>query len=418
MKLKKTGMKLIACCLAVSMLSGCSFGGKANSVETIEEPEVKQTEEVVEEKIDEEIEEEPEEEVAAVDEEEGFVTIDGQSIPTISVVGDEINGYIELNEGKWVRFKDEDLSTDDDMIVATAQAISSTQKSIITLITYDTDLGAELFAQLGGQDMENDGGENVQSAKVTLGDGIEAYQLYCYYPSDDTFFVTWYFDGDDGYVHYVGVEFPEEEIFAFDLCEKNYICGDGSSVSETESSSTENTVNAADGDIATVKASLETPAKLNEWVETKTYCVKAQEYRTVYFRIIGITRGAAAQEAIDAYNDSDHLVKLQDLEEDDLEYCYCDYEVYFPEDFPQEEWGISTVDLDFSICNTKDSGAIANYIGLSTTWEINEDPDEFFAGDTYSGRFVFAMVKDFKDFLLKYYYYENEEPVVVYADPN
>ena len=153
--------------------------------------------------------------------------------------------------------------------------------------------------------------ENIEGATVTLGDGIEAFQVYCYYPSDDTFLVTWYFDGDDGYVHYVGVEFPAEEMFAFDLCEKNYTSGDGSSVSETASSSTSNTVNAADGDITTVKASLETPAKLNEWVETKTYCVKAQEYRTVYFRIIGITRGAAAQEAIDAYNDSDHLVKLQ-----------------------------------------------------------------------------------------------------------
>lgn len=46
-----------------------------------------------------------------------------------------------------------------------------------------------------------------------------------------------------------------------------------------------------------------------------------------------------------------------------------EYEVYFPEDFPQEDYGITTVDIDFSVESPDGGGIEANgvaYIGLSS----------------------------------------------------
>ena len=163
-----------------------------------------------------------------------------------------------------------------------------------------------------------------------------------------------------------------------------------------------------DVDFEVAEGTLENPAKIGEWVATKTYCVETDDYRTIYYRITGVIRGEEAQKIVDDYNAGDHFVRFDPLEHDDLEYCVVTYETHYPADFPEGEYGLYEADVDLSACNLEDSGSIENYIGLSSVWDISEDPEEFHAGDTYKdGKAVFAMVKGFSDYLFYSNYYDD-----------
>ena len=52
----------------------------------------------------------------------------------------------------------------------------------------------------------------VTGATVQIGKNKEytAYQVYMYYPSDGTYLVTYWFEAEDGKVHYIALEGPEE----------------------------------------------------------------------------------------------------------------------------------------------------------------------------------------------------------------
>lgn len=184
----------------------------------------------------------------------------------------------------------------------------------------------------------------------------------------------------------------------------------------TTAAAGETTPAAAAGDITPVATTLEAPAKIGDWVETKLYSAQDKAYHTVYFRITDIVRDSAAvQSAIDAYNNADHLRTFEPLENDDLEYCLIKYETAFPADFPQAEWGITSVDVNFSITTVEGGGIKANglsYIGLSTVYDITESPEinEFYAGQTFTdGQAVFVMVKGVSDYVVETYYFEGED---------
>lgn len=191
---------------------------------------------------------------------------------------------------------------------------------------------------------------------------------------------------------------------------------------ETEEAEEETTQEAVPaGDIKPVETTIDSPAKLGDWVETKRYSAEDSQYHTVYYRITDIVRGA--QDEVDAYNASDSFVKLENLDNDELEYCMLTYEVYFPEDFPQADYGITSVDMDFGIENP-DGGGIEKdgvaYIGLSSVWDISEAPEinEFYAGDTFTeGKAIFAMVKDVSGYVVESSYPdENDEMVYTYVE--
>lgn len=154
-----------------------------------------------------------------------------------------------------------------------------------------------------------------------------------------------------------------------------------------------------------VEATLENPAKIGEWVATKKYSPVDDEDHTIYYRITGVLRGEEAQKIIDEYHAGDNFYEFTDLEDDDLEYCVLTYETYFPPEFPEQEYegdnlGVTSVYLDFDVCNLEDYGSIEHYLGLST-WNITEEPDEFFAGNTFTeGRAVMTMIKDFDEYLI------------------
>lgn len=163
-------------------------------------------------------------------------------------------------------------------------------------------------------------------------------------------------------------------------------------------------------DFEVAEATIENPAKIGEWVETKTYSAEDGQYHTIYYRITSITRGDDAKKVVDEYNaDDDNYMKFDELEYDDLEFCYITYETHYPSDFPEGEYGLYSADVDLSVCNLEDSGSIEGYIGLSSVWDISEDPEDFRAGDTFTeGKAVFAMVKDFSDYLFYASYYDDD----------
>ena len=185
---------------------------------------------------------------------------------------------------------------------------------------------------------------------------------------------------------------------------------------ETTQAETKSEETSASSDMATVEATVENPAKIGEWVETKTYAAEDSEYHTIYYKITDVIRGDEAQKIVDDYNSGSNVVVVNDLEQEDLEYCIVKYETYFPEDFPQAEYGIVSVDVDLSVCDIDGEGTIANYIGLSSVWDISKNPSEFHAGDTFKdGQAVFAMVKGHTEYLFESSYYENDTEVCTYV---
>lgn len=98
--------------------------------------------------------------------------------------------------------------------------------NIVTLQVMDSSLvDAELSANTMYMSFESDPAvdqETLTAAMVTL-DGCEAYQVYCYYPDDDIYVVTWSFDSSyDDYTHYVAVEFTSDNYDLFEMVEDTY----------------------------------------------------------------------------------------------------------------------------------------------------------------------------------------------------
>ncbi len=167
--------------------------------------------------------------------------------------------------------------------------------------------------------------------------------------------------------------------------------------------------------IEPVETTIDNPAQLGQWVETMRYSPVDSAYHTVYYRITNVVRGQEAQAAADAYNAEDHVMQFSALEDDNLEYCMLEYEVYFPEDFPQEDYGITTVDLDFSVESPDGGGIEANgvaYIGLSSVVDISVAPEinEFYAGQTFTeGKAIYAMVKGVSDYVFEVGYFDDND---------
>ena len=180
---------------------------------------------------------------------------------------------------------------------------------------------------------------------------------------------------------------------------------------ETESTNTESTntnSNNKPEDINPVASSKESPAKIGDWLETKKYSAVDKEYHTVYYRITDIIRyNDEVQSELDAWNNSGSIRVFEPLENDVLEYCLIKYETYFPEEFPQQDWGITSTDIRFSITSPTGGGIKANgkaYIGLSSVYDIsrNIEINEFYAGETFKdGKAVFAMVKGVSDYVIE-----------------
>lgn len=142
-------------------------------------------------------------------------------------------------------------------------------------------------------------------------------------------------------------------------------------------------------------------AAVGQTIETKVKAEADGKYHSVTYKVTSIERDPDKVQAyIDSYNSSGKSTTVPSISDKDLEYCVISYEVTFPSDFPQSDFGITSVTLPFRI-EGENQGKISadgkEYKGLSKTYEIGSVPMgyDFYAGDTYKGRALFMMVKDY-----------------------
>ena len=149
----------------------------------------------------------------------GSCTIDGKEVSqeeiiedgennnnkNTTIVGDDKYGYITI-PNNWVKFYDINGNT--------SLQYSYANIYIISLNYFeDSEYTAKEYASNYMYNKQNSGDvTGVTGATVKIGKNKEytAYQIYMYYPYDATYLVTYWFEAEDGKVHYIALEGPEE----------------------------------------------------------------------------------------------------------------------------------------------------------------------------------------------------------------
>ena len=119
-------------------------------------------------------------------------------------VGEDNYGYVTVPKN-WAKFYD-----------ASASALQYSYASVyIISLDYieDSQLSAKTAASNYMYNKQNSTDvTGVTGATVKIGKNKEytAYQVYMYYPSDDTYLITYWFEAEDNKVHYIALEGPGE----------------------------------------------------------------------------------------------------------------------------------------------------------------------------------------------------------------
>lgn len=151
-----------------------------------------------------------------------------------------------------------------------------------------------------------------------------------------------------------------------------------------------------DVDVSNARASTskDNPAKLGEWVKSAKYNPTSGKQEPIYWRVINTSSNC--QGKIEEYNAGDNFYKFEPLENEDLGYCIVTYQVYFPEEYPAAEWGISSPDIMLTARNPEGGGINfkgVSYIGLGSCKDISKDTIAF-PGKVFTGESVYAMIND------------------------
>lgn len=136
--------------------------------------------------------------------EEGIDTITDALDEDLKTVGDDDYGYVTVPK-KWGKFYDIDGTT--------ALQYSYASVYIVSLNVIDNGYSAKENASAYMYDKQNnDEVTGVTGATVQIGKNSEytAYQVYMYYPSDNTYLITYWFETEDGKVRYLALEGPGE----------------------------------------------------------------------------------------------------------------------------------------------------------------------------------------------------------------
>lgn len=160
--------------------------------------------------------------------------------------------------------------------------------------------------------------------------------------------------------------------------------------------------------------SLTSPAAIGDWLPTTFYSTVDSTHHPAYYRITDVVAGEEVEQAITDYNSNGYST-IEPLDKEDLEYRLIKFEVYIPNDFPTEEWGLTSVNMHFDITDEDEGGIEYNgtsYIGL-TSHDISRDLEtsELMPGGTFKdGKAIMVMVKGCDDYLIEHYYEDmNEE---------
>ena len=117
-------------------------------------------------------------------------------------IGDDKYGYVDV-PSNWSKFIDVDGN---DSI-----QYSYANIYIVSLNVLDGNYSAETYASNYMYNKQNSSEvTDVTGATVKIGKNNEytAYQVYMYYPADYTYLVTYWFEAEDGNVHYIALEGP------------------------------------------------------------------------------------------------------------------------------------------------------------------------------------------------------------------
>ena len=157
------------------------------------------------------------------------------------------------------------------------------------------------------------------------------------------------------------------------------------------------------------EATEENPVKFNEWTTAGSYSTVDSGYHNIAVRLTKVTTSSDDQKYVDdaiaLHNDCSSDYGQIDVSQlkipSDCELCVVDYEVYIPANFPSSEFGVTDPHLSLSVINTDGAGfpsadGASSYIGLSTTTDLNTEEDPSYeAGNTYSFRALYVMVKGY-----------------------
>lgn len=126
-------------------------------------------------------------------------------INNLNIVGDKEHGYITI-PNNWVEFYDTVESTSiqysySNLYIVTLDYIENPQ------YTAEEYASNYMHSKLNSSDVTEVTGATIQIGKNKQ---YTAYQVYMYYPSDGTYLITYWFEAEDGYVHYAALEGPNE----------------------------------------------------------------------------------------------------------------------------------------------------------------------------------------------------------------
>ena len=163
------------------------------------------------------------------------------------------------------------------------------------------------------------------------------------------------------------------------------------------------------------------PAPMGIWLKAYRLSYEDSDDHEVYFRVKTVRRSDDQVNAdIQSYNSLSTSGYIGDLEDENLEYCEIEYDVYYPEDFFVGERGyIVDPTLAFSIANPQGGGFITSrgiYVGLSKVQPVDIFPEEpvdtteedegaslhVVPGEVFHGKSIFAMLKEEDNFVLQY----------------
>ncbi len=189
----------------------------------------------------------------------------------------------------------------------------------------------------------------------------------------------------------------------------------GESGSETSTQGNSSSADVSDA-IQDTDTSYEKAADINQWVKTTLYSATDKTYHSVYVRITKVTTSTDDQKYVDDAIELNNSLSSDygkiDVAElkvpSDAELCVLDYEVYVPEDFPTNDWGIIAPDITFGASNIGGGGipsadGSSTYIGMGSTMNMEiEEEREYTVGNTYAFRSLYMMVKGYKDYVFHY----------------
>ena len=139
----------------------------------------------------------------------------------VDLMGDSITGTVALYQGAWADWHEADGL--DDYYESRVQKINMGTGTIINLSVFREQYNSqapEAYADLIRQSMENEGCTGITVEETVIG-GYSAYTVTGLY-SDGIYLTIWYFVDGNNKLHYISVEYTEEDIVSYEMVRDTY----------------------------------------------------------------------------------------------------------------------------------------------------------------------------------------------------